>query len=97
LSGNSSGGASGNRPENLYVYGLQGVTSITLSGNSSFVGAIYAPEAVLTLNGGGAANNLIGAAVVNSVTLNGHYDFHYDTYLGGNQNSSYVVASWQEL
>jgi len=97
LSGNSSGGASGNRPENLYVYGLKDVTSITLSGNSSFVGAIYAPEATLTLNGGGNANNLIGAAVVNSVTLNGHYDFHYDTYLGGSQNGSYVVASWQEL
>jgi hypothetical protein len=97
MAGNSNGGASGNRPENLYVYGLPAVTSITLSGSSSFVGAIYAPEAVLTLNGGGNANNLIGAAVVNSVTLNGHYDFHYDTALATNGiNRGFVVASWQE-
>ena len=97
LGGNSAGGASGNRPENLYIYGLPAVTSITLSGNSSFVGAIYAPEAALNLNGGGGANNLMGAAVVKSVTLNGHYDFHYDTYLGQNQNGTFVVKSWQEL
>ncbi len=97
LSGNSNGGASGNRPENLYVFGLPAVTSITLSGTSSFVGAIYSPEAVLNLNGGGNNKNLIGAAVVNSVTLNGHYDFHYDTALATNGLSrGFVVASWQE-
>ena len=77
---------------------MPGVTGITLSGNSSFVGVVYAPEATLTLNGGGNNNNLIGAVVVNSVTLNGHYDFHYDTSLGTNgPTSGYVVTSWQEL
>ena len=61
-------------------------------------GAVYVPEAVLTLNGGGNANNLIGATVVNSVTLNGLYDFHYDTALSTNgYNRSYVVNSWQEM
>ena len=98
LAGNNSGGASANRPENLYVFGYPAVTSITLSGNSSFVGAIYAPAAELTLNGGGNANNLIGAAVVNTVTLNGHYDFHYDTSLGTNRYSrGNAVSSWKEL
>jgi hypothetical protein len=98
MGGNSNGGASGNRPENLWIYGGPGVTGITLSGNSSFVGVIYAPEATLTLNGGGNNNNLIGAVVVSSVTLNGNYDFHYDTSLGTNgPGSGYVVTSWQEL
>ena len=55
MAGNSSGGASGNRAGNLIIFGMPAVTGITLSGNSSFVGAIYAPEAVLTLNGGGNA------------------------------------------
>lgn len=97
LSGNSSGGASGNRPENLYVYGLPAVTSIAMSGTSSFVGAVYAPEAVLLLNGGGNNNNLIGAAVINTVTLNGHYDFHYDEALATNGvNRGFIVNSWQE-
>jgi hypothetical protein len=97
LAGNSNGGASGNRPENLWVFGMPGVTGITYSGTSSFVGVIYAPDATLTLNGGGNNNNLIGAVIVNSVTLNGHYDFHYDTSLGTNGPSSYVVSSWQEF
>jgi len=78
--------------------GLPAVTGITLSGTSSFVGAIYSPEASLTLNGGGNANNLIGSAVVNTVTLNGHYDFHYDTALATNGwNRGFVINQWQEL
>ncbi len=98
MAGNSSGGASGNRAGNLLIFGLPAVTSITLSGTSTFVGAVYAPEAVLTLNGGGANNNLIGAAVVQSVTLNGHYDFHYDEALGTNAlNRGFVVDRWQEF
>jgi Putative Ice-binding-like adhesive domain len=96
LSGNASTG--GNRPDNFYYYGLPGVTSITLSGNSTFIGVIYAPEAQLTLNGGGNANNLEGAAIVNQVTLNGHYDFHYDESLATNGPSrGYIPISWQEL
>jgi hypothetical protein len=98
LGGNSGGGAIGNRPENFYYFGLSGVTSITLSGNSQFVGAIYAPNASLTLNGGGGNNGLQGAAIVNSITMNGHYDFHYDTALATNQFSRGVIpVSWQEL
>ncbi|HXA45366.1 MAG TPA: collagen-binding domain-containing protein [Candidatus Angelobacter sp.] len=98
LGGNSSGGAIGNRPENFYYFGLPGVTSITLGGNSQFVGAIYAPNASLTLNGGGGNNGLQGAAIVASVTLNGHYDFHYDTALATNQFSRGAIpVSWQEL
>jgi hypothetical protein len=98
LGGNSSGGAIGNRPENFYYYGLPGVTSITLGGTSTFVGAIYAPNATLTLNGGGSGNNLEGAAIVNSITMNGHYDFHYDTALATNGiTRGAVPVSWQEL
>jgi hypothetical protein len=98
LGGNSSGGAIGNRPENFYYFGLPGVNSITLGGNSDFVGAIYAPNADLTLNGGGGNNGLMGAAIVNSVTMHGHYDFHYDTALATNQFSRGVIPiSWQEL
>ena len=44
------------RARNFYYYGLPGVTNITYGGTSMFVGAIYAPEANLTLNGGGNNN-----------------------------------------
>jgi Putative Ice-binding-like adhesive domain len=99
LSGNSSTPDPGNtRPSAFYYYGLPGVTSITLSGTSTFIGVIYAPEASLTLNGGGNANNLIGSAIVKKVTLNGHYDFHYDeSLLTNGPIRGFVPASWQEL
>jgi len=100
LAGNSGGGAVNGRPENFVVFGMTNVTSITLSGNSSFIGAVYAPEATLTLNGGGNANNLQGSVIVNSVTLNGHYDFHYDLALANwilGVNRGYIPVSWQEL
>jgi hypothetical protein len=96
ISGNGSG--PGARPDSFWYWGLPGVTSITLSGNTSFLGVIYAPEADLTLNGGGNANNLQGSSIVKSVTLNGHYDFHYDESLLTNGPArGYVAGSWQEL
>ena len=97
MGGNSSGGASANQPKNLFVFGLPDVTSVTFSGTSTFNGVVYAPEANMTLNGGGDSYDLIGAYVVNTLTMNGHYDFHYDTSLSLYYNSGYVVGSWQEL
>jgi len=98
LSGNSGMGAVNGTPLNFLVYGTPNVTSITMSGNSAFIGAIYAPEAVLTLNGGGNNSNLQGAAIVKSVTLNGHYDFHYDEALASwGPAKSFTANSWQEL
>src|SRR6185312_9055285 len=98
LSGNNTGGAVSATPLNFLVYGLPNMTSITLSGNSSFIGAIYAPEATLTLNGGGNSNNLMGAAIVKQVTLNGHYDFHYDEALATwGPAKSFTPNSWQEI
>ena len=98
ISGNGTGGAVNGTPLNFLVYGLPTMTSITLSGTSSFIGAIYAPEASLTLNGGGNSNNLMGAAIVKTVTLNGHYDFHYDEALADwGPAKSFTANSWQEL
>jgi hypothetical protein len=89
---------SSNRPENLYYYGSPTLTDITYSGNSTFVGVVYAPEANLTLNGGGANINLIGSSITGTVTMNGHYNFHYDESLATNGPSrGFVINSWQEL
>ena len=100
LGGNSGGGAIGNRPENFIYYGLTNVTSVTLSGTSTFIGAIYAPEATLTLNGGGKANNLEGSAIVYSATMNGHYNIWYDEALANwvmGPSRGYIPTSWQEI
>ena len=85
------------KPSNLFYYGLPGVTSITYGGNSSFIGVIYAPEADLTLNGGGNGNGLIGSSVTKTITMNGHYNFHFDeNLLSSGPSRGFVATSWQE-
>jgi hypothetical protein len=74
--------------------------SFPCASKKGFVGAIYAPEATLTLNGGGNGNNLEGSSIVASGTLNGHYDFHYDLALASlifGANRGYIPTSWQEI
>ena len=80
IAGNSAVDASG-RPENLWYFGLPTVTSFTLSGALPFAGVIYAPEANLILNGGGNTFAIIGSVIVYTVTMQGHYEFHYDESL----------------
>jgi hypothetical protein len=72
-----------NMPENLWYFGMPTLTSFTFAFgiSTNFAGVIYAPEAALTLNGGGSGYNVIGSVVVNSIAVNGHYAFHYDEFL----------------
>jgi Putative Ice-binding-like adhesive domain len=85
--------------DSFTYFGLPSNQSLNLSGNGQFTGAIYAPNADLTLNGGG--NNtvdFIGASVVKSVLFNGHFNFHYDEALGNfGPTTSYTIVSWNEI
>lgn len=87
------------RARNFYYYGLPGVSNITYGGNSSFIGVIYAPEATLTLNGGGNNNGIVGASLTKSImAMNGHYNFHFDEdLLSSGPIRAYIVTSWHEL
>jgi len=80
-------------------YGLPSNTQFGLSANAAFTGYINAPEADFTLGGGG--NNtydFVGACLVKSVAMNGHFNFHYDESLVNTPApSGYVVISWDEL
>lgn len=75
------------------------VTSLSISGNGEFTGCIYAPNAAVRLNGGGNSDqDFVGALVGNTITMNGHYSFHYDESLRSEGDSSrYVMQSWQEI
>jgi hypothetical protein len=98
VGGNSAGGAIGATPLNFLMFGLPNLANIDLKGTSTFIGAIYAPDAALTLDGGGNSNNLMGSAIAASVKLNGHYEFHYDEALSSlSPAKRWVVNSWQEL
>ncbi|MDB6039772.1 MAG: hypothetical protein JWM99_3613 [Verrucomicrobiales bacterium] len=81
------------------LWGLPTCTSITMHGNAAFTGTIYAPEANYDAGGGG--NNTydcVGAVIVNSVSMNGHFQFHYDENLGrSGPFNAYVLNSWNEI
>ncbi len=84
---------------NFIYYGLPSNTTLSYSGNSAFVGAIYCPNAIFTLGGGG--NNtydFVGASVSYRVRMNGHYNFHYDEDLRKQGPArGYVATKWTEL
>lgn len=60
-------------------FGLAGNTAITWSGPGSYIGTIYAPEAVLAFAGGSPySSDFSGACMVNSCTINGKFAIHCD-------------------
>ncbi len=104
--GGASASVGGNGVVNLntdaskfFYYGLPSNTSVSFSGNAAFTGVIYAPSAALSLGGGG--NNtydFVGASISSTVTMNGHYNFHYDENLARvGPTRGFVITSWNEL
>ena len=85
--------------DSFYYLGLPTNTKLSLSGNGEFTGAIYAPNADFILGGGGnQVYDFIGSSVTRSVTLNGHYNFHYDEQLEkSGPMRVLVVTSWNEI
>jgi hypothetical protein len=81
------------------LFGLPTTKSISITGNGALVGVIYAPQAALDLKGGGNnTEDFSGAGVVNSVTMNGHFNFHYDEGLSKySPILDYRVTSWNEF
>lgn len=83
----------------FWYYGLPSNTSLALSGNASVTGVFYAPNADFALNGGGNDSyDLVGATVTKSVSMHGHFKFHYDENLKTIPGPvRYRAASWNEL
>ena len=82
LSGTAFIDSPSGRPERLFLWGLPTCTTISLGGNEGFYGCIYAPQANFSLGGGGSDTwDFIGATVTKTVTLNGHFNFHFDENL----------------
>jgi choice-of-anchor A domain-containing protein len=82
---------------NLVYYGLPNNTDIDMSGNAAFNGIIYAPEADVKLGGGGNnAQDLGGSLTINTLTLNGHFNFHYDFNTRKVTQKGYKPSNWAE-
>lgn len=98
LSGNGVMNQTGNAA-NFFLFGKTNCTSIKIAGNGTFYGVIYAPNADMTLNGGGSGNeDVSGATITKSVNFNGHFKFHYDENLARlGMGKGFVVTSWNEM
>ncbi len=83
----------------LIIYAAPSVTSFSLGGNAAMAAVVVAPNANVTLHGGG--NNLTdfsGAIMANNITLDGHFNVHYDAALGRIPSPGrYILKSWQEV
>ena len=75
------------------------VTTFNFSGNGQFTGAFAAPNAVMNLSGGGSGNDdFCGAVMMYSITMNGHFSFHWDEdLLGSKFNGRFLVKTWNEV
>jgi hypothetical protein len=75
------------------------VKNFTFNGNGEFIGVLVAPEANMTMNGGGKSNNdFIGSLMMNSVGMNGHFSFHYDEALSRKfPNPRLLITAWNEI
>ena len=84
-----------------FIYkGLPSNTSLGLQGNASFTGQFYAPEADITLGGGGSSPmDFAGQILGNSFKMNGHFTVHYDEHLaaGNTAFAGYAASLWNEL
>lgn len=80
-------------------YGLPSNTSVTWNGNDEFVGTIYAPQATLSMGGGGSNTyDFQGACVAKAVWMNGHFNFHFDENLRRKGPViGFAVSGWEEL
>ncbi|MDQ8207400.1 hypothetical protein QEH52_07765 [Coraliomargarita sp. SDUM461003] len=89
-------------PGQLLVFGIhttEGGQSIAISGNGYLAAAVYAPNAVVTLTGGGNSGRVYGAVAAYSAALTGNSHFSYDEALenyniGG---AGFEVDEWTEL
>jgi hypothetical protein len=84
---------------NFNYWGLPSNKSFTLQGNGDWIGTVYAPQAHAKFGGGGSSgDDFCGASVTASVTLGGHYKFHYDEATGVyGPRRGYTITSWNEL
>ena len=80
-------------------YGLPTNEYLYMQGNADLTGVVYAPDTNLYLGGSGKDEyDLVGSVVTQTVTMNGHMNFHYDEALTDwGPDLGYVVTAWNEI
>jgi len=102
IAGNGENMANDNAsPQNAIIWSTATASdsqSITVSGNGQLKACVYAPNASVSLNGGGTDGLMCGSVVAKSITMNGGTEFHYDDALGRlTTGNPYGISKWREL
>lgn len=102
INGNGGFTNANGKPGSCIFYGTNsgtpGSQSITLTGNGQISASIFAPNANVTMKGGGSTGQIYGAIVANKVRMNGSTEFHYDEALGDlYPGNPYGIEKWREL
>mgnify|MGYP000868845747 CR=1 FL=1 len=73
--------------------------TIKIAGNGVLAASVYAPNADVTVNGGGSTGNVFGAVVALQATITGGGEFHFDEALRDivDDGGTYEVSSWLEM
>jgi hypothetical protein len=92
---------SNNQPNDLHLYGVQPTDSssrtVHLGGNGQITATVYAPNADITVNGGGSSGHVFGSIIGKTVTMTGVTNLHYDEASGASgMINNYKIVSWFE-
>ncbi len=86
------------RAESFMYYGLSGNVAIALGGNGKFCGVIFAPNATLSIGGGGNDDvDFLGAIIARVVDVKGHMNFHFDEATTRLGSRGFIANRWDEL
>lgn len=91
------------KPSAFMIWGTRpqsnsNVQSITVNGNGVLSGVVYAPNANISLHGGGNSGNVYGAMIGKTVTVTGNSAFHYDEALAElDSGEPFGMTEWNEF
>jgi hypothetical protein len=93
VAGNGIANTTG-KATNLQIYCLPTCAEVDLGGTSEFVGALYAPDSDVKLNGN---EDYYGSVIAKTVFYNGTGSFHYDEALDTAGNiMGFSLVAWHE-
>jgi hypothetical protein len=87
-------------PTKLQIMGMAPASqAFSTVGNGKLAAAVYAPHANMTFGGGGSSGCFAGAAVANTITVNGTgYNIRYPEEMADmNTATTYKISRWLDL
>ncbi len=97
IAGNGLGNANA-QPISCLIWGTgtaPGAQALQIAGNGALKTVVYAPNAILKINGNG---DVMGSMIAQEITLVGNAAFHYDEALSRREhNTPYGITKWREI